>query len=139
VTRHEKGVQDPHLTLKLRRGSCRDLAVLMIEAVRSLGMAARFVSGYPRLADADDNNCDDDNCDDNHVSDGNMHAWAQVDLPGPGWLDFDPASGTVGNRDLIRVAVVRTPQQAIPLQGTWIGFSLDYLEMSVKVRVALHC
>jgi transglutaminase-like putative cysteine protease len=130
VTRHEKGIQDPHLTLKLRRRSCRDLAVLMIEAVRSLGMAARFVSGYLRLADADDNNCDDD-----HASDGNMHAWAQVYLPGPGWLDFDPASGIVGNRDLIRVAVVRAPWQAIPLQGTWIGFPSDYLEMSVKVRV----
>ena len=126
VARHEKGVQDPLLTLNLRRGSCRDLAVLMIEAVRSLGMAARFVSGYLRLPDDNDNG---------YAGGGNMHAWVQVYLPGPGWLDFDPASGIVGNRDLIRVAVVRIPRQAIPLHGTWTGFPSDYLEMTVEVKV----
>jgi len=126
VTRHEKGVQDPLLTLNLRRGSCRDLAVLMIEAVRSLGMAARFVSGYLHVRN--------DN-DDRHAGGGNMHAWVQVYLPGPGWLDFDPASGIVGNRDLIRVAVVRVPCQAIPLHGTWTGFPSDYLGMTVEVKV----
>jgi transglutaminase-like putative cysteine protease len=131
VSRHEKGVQDPLLTLKLRRGSCRDLAALMIEAVRSLGMAARFVSGYLHLPDDDDR--DDTGGDD--TGGGNMHAWLQVYLPGPGWLDFDPASGIVGNRDLIRVAMVRVPSQAIPLQGTWIGLPTDYLEMTVEVKV----
>jgi transglutaminase-like putative cysteine protease len=54
---------------------------------------------------------------------------------GPGWLDFDPASGIVGNRDLIRVAAVRVPCQAIPLHGTWTGFPSDYLEMTVEVKV----
>jgi transglutaminase-like putative cysteine protease len=126
VTRHEKGVQDPLLTLNLRRGSCRDLAVLMIEAVRSLGMVARFVSGYLYLADDNDND---------YAGGGNMHAWVQVYLPGPGWLDFDPASGIVGNRDLIRVAAVRVPCQAIPLHGTWTGFPSDYLEMTVEVKI----
>jgi transglutaminase-like putative cysteine protease len=125
MSRHEKGVQDPLLTLHLRRGSCRDLAVLMIEAVRSLGLAARFISGYLHLPD--------DN-DDAHGG-GNMHAWVQVYLPGPGWLDFDPASGIVGNRDLIRVAAVRVPAQAIPLHGTWTGFPSDYLAMKVEVKV----
>ena len=126
VTRHEKGVQDPLLTLNLRRGSCRDLAVLMIETVRSLGMAGRFVSGYLHLPD--DNDSDD-------AGGGNMHAWVQVYLPGPGWLDFDPASGIIGNRDLIRVAVVRVPCQATPLQGTWTGSPSDHLEMTVEVKV----
>jgi transglutaminase-like putative cysteine protease len=126
VARHEKGVQDPLLTLSLRRGSCRDHAVLMIEAVRSLGMAARFVSGYLRLPD------DNDNGD---TGGGNMHAWVQVYLPGPGWVDFDPATGIVGNRDLVRVAVVRVPCQAIPLQGSWTGFPSDYLKMTVEVKV----
>ena len=127
VNRHEKGVQDPLLTLRLRRGSCRDLALLMIEAVRSLGMAARFVSGYLHLPHDGD--------DDRDESGGNMHAWLQVYLPGPGWLDFDPSSGIVGNRDLIRVATVRVPAQAIPLQGTWSGFPTDFLKMTVAVKV----
>ena len=126
VARHEKGIQDPLLTLKIGSGSCRDLAMLMIEAVRSLGMAARFVSGYLYLPDDNDIG---------YAGGGNMHAWVQVYLPGPGWLDFDPASGIVGNRDLIRVAAVRVPCQAIPLHGTWTGFPSDYLEMTVEVKV----
>ncbi len=123
VRRHEKGIQVPRQTLELGSGSCRDLAMLMIEAVRSLGMAARFVSGYLHIRDDDD------------AGGGNTHAWAQVYLPGPGWVDFDPSNGIVGNRDLVRVAVVRDPRQAIPLHGTWTGFPSDYLGMNVEVTV----
>jgi transglutaminase-like putative cysteine protease len=123
VRRDEKGIQVPRRTLELGSGSCRDLAMLMIEAVRSLGMAARFVSGYLHIPDANDD------------VGGNTHAWAQVYLPGPGWVDFDPSSGTVGNRGLVRVAVVRDPRQAIPLHGTWTGLPSDYLGMSVAVAV----
>jgi transglutaminase-like putative cysteine protease len=90
VAGREKGTQDPIKTLKLGSGSCRDLAVLMIGALRSLGIAARFVSGYLNL--------DDD--DDDRVTGGNTHAWVQVYVPGPGWVDFDPSSGTVGNQTL---------------------------------------
>jgi transglutaminase-like putative cysteine protease len=126
VRRNEKGIQDPLETLELGSGSCRDLAILMIEAVRSLGMAARFVSGYLFIPDADD---------EPHAGSGNTHAWAQVYLPGPGWVDFDPSNGIVGNRDLVRVAVVRDPRQAIPLHGTWTGFPSDYLGMNVDVTV----
>jgi transglutaminase-like putative cysteine protease len=125
VARHEKGTQDPIKTLKLGSGSCRDLAVLMIAALRSLGIAARFVSGYLNL--------DDD--DDDRVMDGNTHAWVQVYVPGPGWVDFDPSNGMVGNRNLVRVAVVREPREAIPLQGTWIGTASDHLAMNVAVKV----
>ena len=82
VARHEKGIQAPAETLERASGSCRDLAVLMIAALRSLGFAARFVSGYLRVADDDDS-----------LAGGNTHAWVQVYLPGPGWVDFDPSSG----------------------------------------------
>jgi transglutaminase-like putative cysteine protease len=123
--RHEKGVQTPHQTLALGSGSCRDLAMLMIDAARSLGMAARFVSGYLHIPD------------EGQGDGGNTHAWAQVYLPGPGWVDFDPASGIVGNRDLVRVAVVRDPRQAIPLCGTFMGSPSDYIGMNVVVAVTL--
>ena len=124
--RHEKGIQAPVRTLELASGSCRDVAVLMIAALRSLGLAARFVSGYLHLGD------DDDDC----LTGGNTHAWVQVYVPGPGWVDFDPSSGMVGNQNLVRLAVVDEPQDAIPLQGAWIGSASDHLAMRVAVKVS---
>jgi len=125
VARHEKGIQSPTHTLDLGSGSCRDLAVLMIAALRSRGVAARFVSGYLHLPDDDDED----------LAGGNTHAWVQVYVPGPGWVDFDCSSGTVGNQNLIRVAVAHHPRQAIPLQGTWFGKASDHLAMKVAVKV----
>jgi transglutaminase-like putative cysteine protease len=125
VARHDKGIQDPVRTLQLMSGSCRDFAMLMIAALRSLGFGTRFVSGYLHLADDDDD----------LVAGGNTHAWVQVHVPGPGWVDFDPSSGRVGNRDLVRVAVAHEPREAIPLQGTWIGTASDHLAMKVAVKV----
>ncbi len=123
--RHEKGIQDPVETLTLASGSCRDVAMLMIAGLRSLGIAARFVSGYLHLAD--------DTSED--LTGGNTHAWGQAYLPGPGWVDFDASSGLVGNRNLVRVAVVQDPREAIPLQGSWIGKASDHLAMQVAVKV----
>jgi transglutaminase-like putative cysteine protease len=125
VARHENGIQAPVRTLQLASGSCRDLAVLMIAALRSLGIAARFVSGYLHVADDDDD----------HDTGGNTHAWVQVYVPGPGWVDCDPSSGMVGNENLVRVAVAPRPRAAIPLQGTWIGTASDHLAMNVAVKV----
>jgi len=122
--RHEAGIQKPVHTLELGSGSCRDLAVLMIAVLRSRGLAARFVSGYLHLAD-----------DDEDVAGGNTHAWVQVYVPGPGWVDFDPSAGIVGNHKLIRVAVVHDPREAVPLQGTWYGSATDHLAMTVAVKV----
>ncbi len=126
VARHETGIQDPARTLQVMSGSCRDFAMLMIAALRSLGIATRFVSGYLHLADDDDD----------PVTGGNTHAWVQVYVPGPGWVDFDPSSGRVGNQDLVRVAVANEPREAIPLQGSWIGTASDHLAMKVAVKVA---
>jgi transglutaminase-like putative cysteine protease len=128
VGRLEKGIQDVLLTLALGSGSCRDLAVLMIAALRARGVAARFVSGYVHLAD-------DVVDDEDDVTGGNTHAWVQVYVPGPGWVDFDPSSGIVGNQNLIRVAVAHHPREAIPLQGTWYGSASDHLAMKVAVKV----
>jgi transglutaminase-like putative cysteine protease len=126
VAREESGIQDPIKTLKLGSGSCRDFAVLMIEAVRSLGLAARFVSGYLYVAESRRGS---------RVGGGATHAWLEVYLPGAGWIEFDPTNGVVGNHDLVRVAVVRDPRQAIPISGTWTGFPSDHLGMTVEVEV----
>jgi len=124
--RPQQGTREPALTLKLGRGSCRDLTLLMIEAVRSLGFAARFVSGYLYVPSRDGPT---------HIGGGSTHAWAQVYLPGAGWVEFDPTNAIVGNRDLIRVAVARDPSQAIPLSGTYWGSADDCTGMTVEVRV----
>ena len=87
--------------------------VLMIEAVRSLGLAARFVSGYLYVPEGGRGG---------RVGGGATHAWLEVYLPGAGWVEFDPTNGIVGNHDLIRVAVVRDPRQAVPIAGSWTGF-----------------
>ena len=124
VRRVEKGVQSPSETLRLRKGSCRDFAVLMIEAARSLGIAARFVSGYiftPRSSAFEGG--------------GSTHAWMQAYLPGAGWVDFDPTNDIIGNRNLIRVAVAWTPDQVLPLSGTYDGPPGSFLGMDVTVAV----
>jgi transglutaminase-like putative cysteine protease len=124
--RSESGTRDPALTLRLGRGSCRDFALLMMEAVRSLGFAARFVSGYLYVPDRDGPQ---------RLGGGSTHAWCQVYIPGAGWVEFDPTNGIVGNRDLVRVAVARDPSQAVPLSGTWNGSGADCLGMEVAVQV----
>ena len=75
----------------------------MMEAVRCLGLAARFVSGYIYVPARDEGT---------YLGGGSTHAWCQVYLPGAGWVEFDPTNGIIGNRDLIRVAVARDPAQA---------------------------
>jgi transglutaminase-like putative cysteine protease len=126
VGRSEMGVQDPLTTLKLQSGSCRDFAMLMIEAVRSLGLAARFVSGYLHTPERSA---------DSYNGGGSTHAWVQVYVPGAGWMEFDPTNGIVGNRDLIRVAVARDPIQAVPIWGSWSGFPSDSLGFTVDVHI----
>jgi transglutaminase-like putative cysteine protease len=118
--------QTPGVTLERGRGSCRDFAFLMMEAARSLGLAARFVSGYvysgsPKAAGA---------------SHGHTHAWVRVYLPGCGWTDFDPTNGIVGNAGLIRVATATDARMAAPLHGAWRGMRSDFLGMDVEIDIA---
>ena len=116
-------------TLERRRGSCRDFAVLMIEAARQLGVAARFASGYiyggsPKVQDG--------------ASHGHTHAWVRAYLPGGGWADFDPTNGIVGGAGLIRVASTADPRLALPLHGAWRGMRADFLGMDVEVDISIE-
>lgn len=133
VAREAVGTQTPTETLALRTGACRDFALLMMEAARSLGFAARFVSGY--LYDPGVDSGDSGNAVGATVGGGATHAWVQIYLPGAGWVEFDPTNGIVGGRNLIRVAVTRDPSQAVPLAGEWTGNKDDFLSMDVSVRV----
>jgi transglutaminase-like putative cysteine protease len=120
--------QAPAETLERRQGSCRDFAVLMMEAARSLGLAAQFVTGYVYSTVSKGE----------RTGGGHTHAWARVYLPGCGWVDFDPTNGIVGNVDLIRVAAVADPRLAVPLHGAWDGEAGDYLGMDVAVDISVE-
>lgn len=123
--RETKGIQAPLETLRLGSGTCRDFAVLMMEGVRALGFAARFVSGYLYQPAADDA----------RVGGHSTHAWVRIFLPGSGWIEFDPTNGIVGNPGLIRVAVARDPAHATPLSGTWRGIEGSQIDMEVDVKI----
>jgi transglutaminase-like putative cysteine protease len=127
--REAEGVQPPSRTLALEAGACRDFAWLMIEGLRRLGFAARFVTGYlysPAL---------DRGGDDGVRGAGATHAWCEVFLPGLGWTEFDPTNGLAESPDLIPVAVTRTPDQAAPVSGAIIG---DPGKTRLDVNVEVH-
>jgi transglutaminase-like putative cysteine protease len=124
--REEEGTQSPVETLESKSGTCRDYALLFIEAVRSLGFGARFVSGYlydPALDGGDA-----------MQGAGATHAWAEVYLPGAGWVEFDPTNGLIAGENLIRVAVTRDPAQAAPIGGSFSGEG-KFVGMEVDVTV----
>ena len=117
--REEPGVQSAAQTLAGGTGSCRDFALLLMSAARSLGLAARFVSGYlhvPQMSNP-----------------GATHAWAEVYLPGAGWKGFDPTAGTMVGTDHIPVAVARLPESVPPVAGSFTGAASSTLEVGVWV------
>jgi transglutaminase-like putative cysteine protease len=127
--RDDEGTQPPLATLDRRRGSCRDIAVLMIEAVRALGFGARIVSGY--LV----NRVENFQSLEGSSGSGSTHAWVEIFLPGAGWITFDPTNRTVGNFSLVPVAVARDIKQAVPVAGSFSGAPEDFLSMAVDVSV----
>jgi transglutaminase-like putative cysteine protease len=118
--RDDPGVQLPCDTLARGSGSCRDFAVLMMEAARHWGFAARFVSGYIQMAEGQH---------------GATHAWTEIYLPGAGWHGFDPTNNKLAGTEHISVAVAREQEKASPLSGTWSGpnDAFDRMEVSVQV------
>lgn len=124
-SRDEEGTQTPLQTLDRGWGSCRDLAVLFAEAARSLGFGARIVSGY-LVPSADVLGSSDS---------GSTHAWAEVYVPGAGWITFDPTNRSVGGFNLIPVAVGRDIAQLVPVMGSFVGMNQALLDMTVTVSV----
>jgi transglutaminase-like putative cysteine protease len=125
--REAEGTQTPIQTLDRGSGSCRDFAVLLIEAARCLGFGARVVSGYLYSPST------------TALGTGTTHAWAEIYVPGSGWVAYDPTNGTIDSSDLIRVAVARDISQAVPVAGTFVGAPDSYLGMTINVIVTAGC
>lgn len=124
-SRDDEGTQTPLETLDRGWGSCRDLAVLLMEAVRHLGFGARIVSGYHA----------------GHIpgvplgTPAATHAWVEIFVPGPGWIAFDPTNRTVGDADLLPIARARSIHQVVPVAGSFTGVPNDFLGLDVAVTV----
>ncbi len=125
-SREDEGTQSPSDTLDRGWGSCRDFAVLFAEAARSLGFGARIVSGY--LYNPDQQSVGSNGA-------GSTHAWAEIFVPGAGWISFDPTNRGMGGSNLIPVAVVRDIRQAMPVSGSFVGGTNAFAGMSVEVLV----
>lgn len=126
-TREDEGAQSPDETLARGRGSCRDFAVLFVDAVRSLGFGARIVSGYLYDPDLDMRGS---------AGAGSTHAWAEVYVPGAGWITFDPTNRSVGGFNLVPVAMARHIAQTMPVSGSFSGDPDAFLGLEVTVTVA---
>lgn len=118
--REEAGVQTPCDTLARGSGSCRDFAVLMMEAARHWGFGARFVSGYIQMSEGQH---------------GATHAWTEIYIPGAGWHGFDPTNDKMAGSEHIPVAVAREQEKASPVSGAWEGPANAFSHMNVSVQV----
>lgn len=116
--RYDEGTLRPSKLLARGGGTCRDYAFFMMETARILGFAARFATGY-LYSPALDANLDGTGT--SAVGAAATHAWAELFIPSIGWVDFDPTNNLTGTADLIKVASVRKPSQAIPISGSYTG------------------
>jgi len=110
----------PEETLKQGKGSCRDSAMLFIDICRSVGIAARFVSGY---------------CIGDAAAGGDMHAWVEVYLPGAGWRGFDPSRGLSVNDDYVAVAAGQLSQDAAPTFGSYRGEAVSSMDAEIVMSI----
>jgi len=119
--RSERGVQDPETTLKRAQGSCRDMATLMMDCARVLGIASRFASGYLHCAAS-------------IAGRASTHAWMEAYLPALGWRGFDPTLGEPTSLKHIPIGVSNHPRGVMPISGTFSGVASDYKGMTVEVE-----
>ncbi len=123
--RYSEGTQTAAETIALGSGTCRDFAVPMMEALRSFGVATRFVTGYLY-----------DDTSGTTRGGGSTHAWCNAYLPGAGWIEYDPTNGLVAGSNLVRVGVARSAAQALPVSGGFFGGAGDAIGMHVDVAVS---
>lgn len=121
--REQKGVQSPAATLALGTGSCRDLATLLMEAARNLGIAARFASGYL-------------DCEATRAARGSTHAWTEIYFPELGWRGFDPTTGKRCTHQHILTGVSNHPRGVMPVSGNYIGSAEAARGLEVTVEFA---
>lgn len=119
--RGEKGVQTPRATLETASGSCRDLATLLMDAARVLGVASRFASGYAHGAAS-------------LAGHASTHAWTECYLPGLGWRGFDPTSGKATGLQHVATGVSQHPRGVMPVSGSFVGARQLFLAMQVEVQ-----
>lgn len=122
--RHEYGVQSPSETLRNGGGTCRDFACLLMEAARSLGIAARYVSGYLCASVGET------------AAGSDTHGWCELYLPGAGWLGFDPTSGILADAHHVPVATAVTPGEIAPVEGAYLGAAGECLRHDVKITAS---
>lgn len=125
IRREMKGVQTPSFTLNEGLGSCRDQATLLMEALRTLGLPARFASGYL-------------DCHASEAGYASTHAWVEAYLPETGWTGYDPTLGEATSHKHVVTGVSNHPRGVMPIVGSYWGCRTEFLEMTVRVQTERH-
>ncbi|GGF45746.1 transglutaminase family protein [Echinicola rosea] len=120
IIREDPGIWAPEKTLHEKRGSCRDLAWLLITILRREGIASRFVSGYAYNPDLEENH--------------ELHAWVEAYCPGAGWIGLDPSLGLMTDAGYIPLAASYLPHLTLPVDGTYVGNYSSTLESNVEIK-----